>query len=115
MHKDSFVITVGGSDYIIKPTMDSVRNIEAKFQLPLHVAAMKIESLRVSCLADFLSALLVGNGFVVSSEIVEDSILVDYKTKGQPVISVLLEVCSSFFPKVENDGTKKQTATEVTG
>lgn len=115
MHNDFLTLLVGNQEYKVRPTFQAASYIENKLGKPL---AFNIDPLRLMSLTTahaFLYGAITGSGHKIDSNELGDALIADYATQDTPLLKAAIAFGDSFFPKVETQGAKKQTATEVTG
>lgn len=110
MHNDFFTIAIDGKSYPLRPNFGAAVGIESRTGKTLAQAVFAAKSLSLTGLHAILCAAFSANGHVVDDVVVGDAILVDYSTDEMSLIKNILAFSEAFFPKVENDGTKKSKA-----
>lgn len=115
MHSDSIKIALLGKEYQLRPTFRVAAGIQSRTNKTLAQAIFAAKSLSIVDVHAIVCAALVGNGYDAPEEEIGDAIITDYKTSEMPLINTIISFGEAFFPQVDNEGVKKQTATEVIG
>lgn len=115
MHSDTTTVSLLGKEYQLRPTFRVAAGIQQRTNKTLAQAIFAAKSLSIIDIHAILCAGLVGNGYDAQEEAIGQAIIDDYRTNEMTLINSVNAFGESFFPKVENDGTKKPTATEVIG
>ncbi len=110
------IIAHSGKDYQLRPTFKAAAEIQKRCGKTLAQAVFSARSLSITDLHAIMCAAFVGNGYDVDELKAGDEVIADYATTETKLIQQILAFGDSFFPQVENDGTKKpQAMTEEAG
>jgi len=110
-HKDFLTLTINGKDYSVRPNFKAAAEIQARSGRTLVQSISAAVAFSVTDLHAILCGAMFGNGHPVDDDVFGKAIMDDFIVKGTPLCTQLLAFGSAFFPQVENDGTKKVTAT----
>jgi len=110
MHNDFFSLLVNGKEYQLRPNFQVAVGIQSRTNKTLAQAIFAAKSLSVVDLHAILCAGLAGNGNAIDESALGDAIIADYATKDMVLINAVTAFAEGFFPKIENDGTKKPQA-----
>jgi hypothetical protein len=115
MHHDTIAVSLLDKEYQLRPTFRVATGIQQRTNKTLAQAIFAAKQLSIIDIHAIICAGLIGNGYDSPEDAIGDAIIADYRTTEMKLINSIIQFGESFFPKVENDGTKKQTATEVIG
>jgi hypothetical protein len=115
MHNDFPVVTYQGKEYQLRASFKVAVGIQSRTNKTLAQAIFAAKSLSIVDIHAIACEGLRSAGAIVDDDAVGQLIIDDYATSEMKFINQVIAFGLTFFPKVENDGTKKQTATEVIG
>jgi len=115
MHNDFPVVTYQGKEYQLRTSFKVAVGIQARTNKTLAQAVFSAQQLSISDLHAIACEALKSVEARIDEDAIGEVIIKDFATPEMKFINQVITFGLTFFPKVENDGTKKQTATEVIG